>query len=59
MGVPAQVEEIVTLTPFAVLFRYADFDLDEEPISLPDMIVLVEHVHGWASGFVSLTPKPD
>lgn len=46
--VPDAVELAVELTPFAVFYRYDEYDLDEEPIALDALRDVVSEVHRWA-----------
>lgn len=49
--VPELVEETPALTPFAVVYRYEDLDLDDAP-DLDELLALVTHVHQWAVALV-------
>lgn len=50
--VPEHVEDAVDLTPFAVLYRYDDYTLDEDPVPVAGIVDLVSGVHAWAEATV-------
>lgn len=56
MSLPDLAEEAPTLTPFAVVYRYEDLDLDDAPAT--DWIVgVATAVHSWAVGVVEPGPS--
>lgn len=48
---PTVLEQVPTLTPFAVVYRYEDLDLGDEP-DLSQLRQLVREVHAWATAVV-------
>ena len=55
--VPLAAEDAPTLTPFAVVYRYEDLDIDDAPAA--DWIASVATaIHLWAAGEINPSPEP-
>lgn len=48
---PTVLEQVPALTPYAVVYRYEDLDLGDEP-DLSQLHQLVREVHVWATAVV-------
>lgn len=49
---PPELDEIVSLTPFAVAYRYEDVPIDEEPVDRQGLLALTSRVCRWAADHV-------
>ncbi len=49
---PQELDEIVTLTPFAVAYRYEDVPIDDDPVDRQELLTLIRRVCRWAEDLV-------
>lgn len=49
---PAKLEDIRFLTPFAVEFRYELYPENEEPVNFDEIITLLTELHKWVKTII-------